>query len=260
MSDKESPEQPERNLPASWQGNQSEGDTDAGPGGAPNVWPAGRGLAWWSSGWDMFRLAVGRWLAISVVLVVVNVFVGLVPMVGDLINSLLMPVFGGGLMLACRSLDVGEGVRVGHVFEGFKTNCNRLLTIGLLNLAAVTLIVVLAVFMGFSSGMLPSRGGAAPTGIFPAVVLLVLFGIPLLMAMWFAPALVVLHGVGALEAMKMSFKGCRRNLPPFAVYALVLVVLATVASLPMMLGWLILMPVMACSTYAAYHDIFTRSD
>jgi uncharacterized membrane protein len=36
----------------------------------------------------------------------------------------------------------------------------------------------------------------------------------------------------------------------------VFIVLALLASLPFMLGWLVLAPVAICATYVAFHDIF----
>jgi uncharacterized membrane protein len=84
-----------------------------------------------------------------------------------------------------------------------------------------------------------------------------LLGIPLIMSVWFAPALVALHDLTAFEAMKLSFRGCLRNFLPFLIYGLVSIVLAVLATLPIGLGWLLLVPSLVCSVYASYRDIFT---
>ena len=58
------------------------------------------------------------------------------------------------------------------------------------------------------------------------------------------------------RAVSQSFRGCLRNMIPFLVYGLVLVPLAIAASLPLMLGWFVVGPVIVASTYAAYRDIY----
>ena len=80
--------------------------------------------------------------------------------------------------------------------------------------------------------------------------------VPLAMAIWYAPALVILNDIPAAEAMKLSFKGCLRNMVPFLVYGVVGIILAIIASIPLALGWLLLLPTMICSTYVSYREIF----
>ena len=79
------------------------------------------------------------------------------------------------------------------------------------------------------------------------------------MALWFAPALVVLHEESAMNAMVASFKGCLQNLIPFLLYGLVGLVLTIIATIPLMLGWLILIPMITASIYISYKDIFQAS-
>ena len=81
---------------------------------------------------------------------------------------------------------------------------------------------------------------------------------PVLMAVWFAPALVVFHDMKALEAMKLSFFASLRNAPAFVVFALLYVVLVVLASIPAMLGWLVLLPVTFGAMYASYRDVFDQ--
>jgi uncharacterized membrane protein len=59
-----------------------------------------------------------------------------------------------------------------------------------------------------------------------------------------------------IEAIKESFMGCLKNILPFLVYSIVLVVLGVVASIPLGLGWLVLGPTLVGSVYASYRDIY----
>jgi uncharacterized membrane protein len=56
--------------------------------------------------------------------------------------------------------------------------------------------------------------------------------------------------------MKASFTGCLRNIVPFLVYGVIGFVLMVLASVPVLLGWLVLGPVMVASIYTAYRDIY----
>jgi uncharacterized membrane protein len=91
-----------------------------------------------------------------------------------------------------------------------------------------------------------------------ALVSLVILALllPLIMALWFAPALVVFHDMGAWEAMKASFRGGMKNMLPFLLYGIVLTIASVVASIPALLGWLVLGPVIAASIYTSYRDIY----
>jgi uncharacterized membrane protein len=79
------------------------------------------------------------------------------------------------------------------------------------------------------------------------------------MAIWFAPALVALHAMPAIDAMKLSFKACLANIVPFLMYGLVLTVLMVVAIIPCGLGLLVLLPVMYISYYTSYREVLTHN-
>jgi uncharacterized membrane protein len=82
--------------------------------------------------------------------------------------------------------------------------------------------------------------------------------LPVMMAAWFAPALVVFQQLGVIEAMKTSFSGCLKNLLPFLIYGVVMLLLSVLATLPIGLGWLILGPMLSASVYTSYRDIYLK--
>jgi uncharacterized membrane protein len=226
----------------------------------PNKVAAGRGFAWWREGWRIFREAPWLWIGIGVMLLIINIVVGLVPVAGDLATSLIFPMFGAGLMLGCRAIDAGEELRFNHLFAGFQNKLGRLLMIGVLALLGVLILAAIAfafgMATGFFDGMQASTGDMNLLGIL-LIICIALVVLLMAMALWFAPALVALHELTAFEAMKLSLRGCLRNWLPFLVYGLALIGITLLATLPLLLGWLVLMPLFYCSTYAAYRDIFT---
>lgn len=56
---------------------------------------------------------------------------------------------------------------------------------------------------------------ANPASFGLKMLLYMLISIPFMMAIWFAPALIAINDVPVIEAMKLSFKGCLKNMVPF---------------------------------------------
>jgi uncharacterized membrane protein len=98
-------------------------------------------------------------------------------------------------------------------------------------------------------------GSIVMTMLLAALVIMAL-SIPLYMAMWFAGPLIVLADSDVLPALKTSFYACLKNILPFLVWSIAVMVLAVLASIPLLLGWLLFGPVMMASIYISYRDIF----
>jgi hypothetical protein len=94
--------------------------------------------------------------------------------------------------------------------------------------------------------------GRTLLGLLVCLVLLMLIS----MAAWFAPALIVLHGVAPVDALRASFWACQRHFLALLVYGIVWVLLVIVCFLTLGLGFLFLAPWMFLSTYAAFVDMF----
>jgi len=235
----------------------------------PRSVPAGRGWGWITEGFGYFSANWGVWIGIILVWAIIMIVLGLIPIV-SIVTSLLSAVFMGGVMMGCRALDDGDGLQFGHLFAGFQQRFGPLLGVGGFYLLGVILIGVafMGVMMG-SGGMealeaieeAETAGGEIDpevlgSGMLIGALVAMLLFIPLIMAFWFAPALVALHEVGALQAMKMSFRGCLKNIVPFLLYGIIVIVLGVIASIPVFLGWLVLSPIVIGSIYAAYKDIY----
>jgi hypothetical protein len=223
---------------------------------------AGRGWTWIADGFGLFKKAPGMWIALVIVLFVILVVLVFIPLLGAVATFLLMPLFLGGLMLGCRALQGGGELELGHLFAGFKEHTGNLIVLGALSIAGwiiVMLPVIAIVGAGAIFGMMrgDAAGAAAMGGSFVLAWLVAMaLSIPIYMALWFAPALVVLRGLAPVAAVKESFFGCLKNVVPFLIYGIVLLVLGIVAAIPLGLGWLVLGPVAIASIYVAYRDIY----
>jgi len=223
---------------------------------------AGQGWTWIAEGFGLFRKAPGIWIALVVILFVILVVLAFIPLLGAVATFLIVPVFVGGLLLGCQALQGGGELEVAHLFAGFKAHTGNLIVLGALAIAGwIVVMLPVVVIVGAGAFLAAIRGDAAGVaalgGSFMLAWLVALaLSIPIYMALWFAPALVVLRGMAPIEAIKESFLGCLKNILPFLVYSIVLMVLGIVASIPLGLGWLVLGPTLIASVYTSYRDIY----
>ena len=223
---------------------------------------AGQGWTWIAEGFGLFRKAPGIWIALVVILFVILVVLAFIPLLGAVATFLVLPVFIGGLLLGCQALQGGGELEVAHLFAGFKAHTGNLIVLGALAIAGwIVVMLPVVVIVGAGAFLAAIRGDAAGVaalgGSFMLAWLVALaLSVPIYMALWFAPALVVLRGMPPIEAIKESFLGCLKNILPFLVYSIVLMVLGIVASIPLGLGWLVLGPTLIASVYVSYRDIY----
>ena len=226
---------------------------------------AGQGWTWIAEGFGLFKKAPGIWIAVVVILFVILIVLTLIPLLGALATFLLMPVFIGGLLLGCQALQGGGELELSHLFAGFKQQTGNLIVLGALAIGGWIIVMlpvvaiagtgaILAVLRGDAAGI-AALGGSFMLAWLVAVAL----SLPIYMALWFAPALVVLRGMAPVAAIRESFFGCLKNILPFLVYSIVVMVLGILAAIPLGLGWLVLGPTLIASVYVSYRDIFGAS-
>lgn len=224
------------------------------------------GWLWVKQGFWLFRKSPLLWVSLTAIGVIGMLGLASVPVVGDPLATLLLPILLAGYMLGCHAQAQGEELELAHLFAGFQRNAQQLVTLGGINLVIKLLILGVMKMAGgaelvdiLMSGKqvedhavlmraVESAGMALPVG-------LILFSL-LMMAMQFAPMLVVFGKMLPVPAMKASLRAFLRNIVPLTVYGVMLLPFAFLASLPMMLGWLVLMPVVIASMYATYRDLF----
>ena len=233
--------------------------------GNSRVVPPGNAFDWLKQGWALFAANPGLWIGLTIVLLVIVLGVQIVPLVGTLAAHLLMPVLGAGMLLVCRKIDEEERVQIDDLFAGFKQNAGPLVMVGVLYMLAMFAIVVIVVVVGGGSvagGLLsaqPAGLGVIFGGLMLSLLLSLALSVPVVMAVWFAPALVFFNHMQPVDALKASFEACMKNVLAFFVYGLIVMVLMFFAALPVFLGFLVLIPVLAGSLYAAYRDVFVAN-
>jgi uncharacterized membrane protein len=228
--------------------------------------PLGRGFDWINEGFGLFLKNPLIWIINLVIFLAIVTVLSLIPFIGAFAALLLQPVLIGGMLLGCQALERGEELRIEHLFDCFRRDANPLIMLGLYSGIAYLLVgAVIFVLVGGAVGLgvlgeITNRPDVAFSGAMLGFVFSGLIGmalsIPIAMATWFAPALVIFRRLPALEAMKASFFGCLRNMMPFLLYGIVLLLFAAIAAIPFGLGLLVLGPTLIASVYTGYRDIF----
>jgi len=230
----------------------------------PRALSAGAGLSWLSDSWALVKSNLVVWVLITLVLFVIQFVLGIVPVVGDIVSSLIGPVLTGGILMGARAIAAGDTLRFEHLFAGFKENLVPLLGLGALTLGIVILfgIIIGGAFVGMNMDLVQSEMSrpedllsGVNTGLIAVGVILLLL---VMMLFWFATQLVALNNVPVFQALSMSFKACLRNPLALIVYSLLMVLLLILGMIPLLLGLLVVVPWMFASMYVSYRQIFLK--
>jgi len=200
------------------------------------------GYGWFRQGIALFMRQPWPWLALVGVSFLLTVILSTLPVLGLIAVFLLAPGLAGGFMLAARAAANNQPMGFSHLIAGFRQAPRPLVAVGGANFL-VTLMGMLVISLGWGeelSRLLELMRSAAPDEAamaqavrqltLPSLLLLALM-LPLAMANWFAPALIVFRDAPAGKAMQLSLIASLRNFWPFLVYGVLLFLLDAVVSL-----------------------------
>ncbi|MBL8417234.1 MAG: hypothetical protein JNN31_03260 [Dechloromonas sp.] len=254
--------------------------------------PAAAGWAWLGTGFAIFRrnppllamLVVTYWLTI--------LLLNVLPVIGAVAASLIIPGLSVGLMQAARDLDRGQKAGLQTLFSGLQRNPRTLIALGALYLCCTLGVLGLSALIDggqLLSFMISGKGADKETVesgelVLPSLFVMTLM-LPVLMAYWFAPVLAAWHGLSVGKSLFFSFVACWLNWRAFLFYSAALVVFAgvvpglvfgilvavlagaeggfmtafVITPLMMVIALMIFSTVYA-SFYASYRDIFGPSE
>ncbi len=252
---------------------------------------ANRGATWLIQGFKLFSKSLGAWFGIATFMFILLLLPGI-----KIIGALLMPVGIGGLMLGCRQVSGKNLLKFEHLFAGLKSDGKELLVLSFIYALASIAVVIATRYLMLLVGIdvataLPENADQMTSEQFiewmnskdiselspfliNSLVTLILM-IPLFMAYWFAPALIVLKKMSAIHSMKLSFIVCRMNLMAFLIYGIVAfgylmlflllislaaIIIPPLAGIAILVGILAIIAISIASIYTAYVDIFDSQE
>ena len=234
----------------------------------PQPCEAGAGGRWLSQAWTLFKERPGLWIGMSLTMFLIMIVLSMIPGL-NFVLSLGFGVIIAGFVISAYELDENQNLQFAHLFAGFQRHVGQLLLLGVLYLVAIFVLIlisaaVMLIFGGMSGGLgalmhgdSSAWGAGMLLGVLLGCLVFLALIVPVAMAIWFAPALIALNGMSAIDAMKLSFKACWVNIIPFLVYGLVLIGLSLLALLTLGLGYIVLLPVIYISYYTSYREVLT---
>ena len=187
---------------------------------------AARGWLWLVSAHALFARSRIYWLQLILGYWMITVLVTIIPVVGVIAATLLKPVFAVGFLAAAWSIERGEPPRFSRLFDGFRSNLAALIPLGAVYGAGIVAAVMLSSMMDGGALMrLLLLGEAAESakvmsmpGIQSAMVFAAICSIPTLLALWFAPALIVFQDQPTWRALSLSLRASFANTGAILVY------------------------------------------
>jgi len=235
------------------------------------------GLKWVTHSFGIFGKNPSIWVVMLVIYFGISFLLTTVPIL-VLLPTLLAPIFNAGFVYAARAVDNQQMLQIDHLFAGFKLQLRGLFRLGMFYFL-INLIIIAVVSIYLESTVEPSSMIAMTqaattmeleqvlltnpqlaTALVKSLMLGFFLSIPLVMASWFAPALVLFNKVSPFNAMLLSIKACNKNILAFLFYSILMIPLLLLALLPFGLGLLVILPVIFISQYCSYKMIFIQSD
>ena len=197
-----------------------------------------RGIGWLRRSYAMFAQHRLAWIGLLLAYYVLLLAIEALPYVGSIVAPLLKPVLSVGFLAGAWTQERGGRPAISMVFRGFGANLRALLPLGVvfilgisIALGATTLVdggLLLDLMYGAGSAADDDPAAAArhveQVLTMPRVQLAMLFGalcaLPTLLALWWAPALVVFQDARLATALRTSLRAAAANWRAAARYAL----------------------------------------
>lgn len=199
-----------------------------------------QGWEWLMTGLTLFRKKPSELFLLGNTYLFLLLFVGmLIPVLGAAVVTLLTPALGFGIMLAGKMMKSGLRVAPSVLFAGLgkahRPHLQRLLQLGFIYTVSFAAIRLLAHgVLGEQPALDVSNVQKIETEHLVQVSaymvsylsLVALASVPVILAFWFAPVLVVWHGMSPGQALFSSWVAVWRNKSAFLIYGMGWIILS----------------------------------
>jgi hypothetical protein len=194
-------------------------------------YPARQGMVWLVTAYTMFKAHRLAWVMLVLAYFLLLLLLRVVPYIGPYAMTIMKPVFAVGLLAAAWTQERGGRPAFAQLFQGFRANLWSLLAIGLFFVAGITLAVFASSLVDGGKLLELMAGGGTMSDTLLAAALSdtqlqlgmmfsALLSLPVVIATWWAPALVVFQDAGPGAALAASLRAALANWKPLAIYGL----------------------------------------
>jgi len=255
-------------------------------------YPGKQGVVWLRTAYQMFKQHRGPWVMLVVAYFISLLVILLVPYVGPYALMAMKPVFAVGLLAAAWQQERGGAPRLSHLLQGFRANLRALVTIGVFFVAGITLAVLASSLVdgGKLLELIAGRGSftedelrdrLSDPVLMLGVLVSTILSFPVVVAAWWAPAVVVFQDAGAIAALGASLRAALANWKALVVYGLVVYfyggvvpglwyrltaalvsdpVVSMIVNVPMLIYTLFLTATLYIADYVSYRDVFHANE
>ena len=246
--------------------------------------PANTGWLWIKEGFALFRKQPAELSTLFLSYMFLMLAVGIIPVLGQVLPLMLVPVFSMAFMQACANIEQGKRVYPNLLLTGFRSPAfGKLLKLGVLYVAAGVIAVAASsliddgVFWRAMTGQIALDSKTVQeSSMTLAMLFAAVIYTPAAMAFWYAAPLVAWQNMGISKAVFFSFFAVRRAGKAFLVYGLAWIIIglllpvfisSTISLLSgkAVLTILVLLPlsivmtvIMYCSFYPTYTHVFGK--
>ena len=247
---------------------------------------ASQGIEWIRQGFALFRQQPAELSMLFLLYMLLMFSLSLIPVLGQVLPLLLVPVFSMAFMQACVHIEAGIKVRPKVLFTALRSPAlGTLMRLGLLYLLVAIICLAASIvidggnFWKLMSGQIgPDDKNLEISNLPLAMLFSALIYLPFAMAFWHAAPLAMWQRMSLFKAIFYSFFAVRRCGKAFLAYALGWIIIGIAlpavisALLSLLLGKtavtvMLLMPlsviltiVMYCSFYPTYTQVFDRPE
>ena len=240
----------------------------------------GNALTWIADAWGLFKQRTGLWIGFALVYTVLLLLLGSSVIwlysygfseygkvgIHSLVKGFMSFVHilvTAGVVYSCDVLRRVGSFTFSDLFAAFNRKTGPLLIIGLFDLGFTTVLALIHRILP-----LTVTGSTPPDTILIGRIIITLVGVACGMALWFAPALMMLHDISPVKAIRMSFSACFKNILPGIIFSLMTTMLIGISAIPIffdlqkaapmffILGLLVTAPILFLCNYTSYRDIF----
>jgi hypothetical protein len=213
--------------------------------------PLRRALDWYAEAMRLWKRAPATLCALAFLALGSEFLLQLVPEAGMLASKVFAPIVACGLFIATDAVARGGRARIGDVLRPFAASAAAIAAIVVSNL------LVFAAEAGAAWAIADVDLLRNPDGGMTQGDVLLMFAVGMLVSLplTLVPLCGLFDGKGFTAAFDVSIAAFRENVAAFVLYGLLSYALLVLGLLTLGLGLLVVLPLWATSSYAAWRDL-----
>lgn len=213
-----------------------------------------RAFAWYEEAMRLFKRAPAAWIALAAATLAAEFALEILPVVGPLAGKIVVPLVACGLVFAARAVDRGDTPVLALALAPFREPLPAIATIVGTALATFGVEAATAWWVG-GVNLLSPDDDASRLSV-AAVLGVYTIGILASLPLTFVPFHLLLERAPAVAALAASWQAFVLNTVPLLAYAGFSLILLGLGLATMGIGLVLVLPLWAASSYAAWKDIF----